>query len=349
VPFGVKELIAVAGFPQGYGTTAMPRLAAVEDAHCVRRLRAAGAIPVGMTRTSELAWRDDTPPTLNPLDPALSCGGSSGGSGVAVAAGLVPFALGTDTGGSVRVPAALCGCCGHKPTFNLVPTTGVLPVSPSLDHVGVLAASVQDVRLVLDVFSDARVTRAGDAGSMALRIGVSLGLTECDWLLEGLRRSDAELVPVEMSSLAAGYNVVNTVSLVEGARIFEAALAAPADALSVVSRSELALAVSLDAKVLSDALRMGETIRAEMDALFAREELDAIVLEALSGPAPRRDRPAAQLNWPLPLANVTGQPSCVVPVRRRPLPVAVQILGRRGEDERVLNVAATIEALAQVA
>jgi Asp-tRNA(Asn)/Glu-tRNA(Gln) amidotransferase A subunit family amidase len=139
VPFGVKELIAVAGLPQGYGSASMPRRVATHDATCVRNLRAAGAIPVGVTRTSELAWRDDTPPTRNPLDEALSCGGSSGGSGAAVAAGLVPFALGTDTGGSIRVPSALCGCCGHKPTFGAVAMDGVLPVSQSLDHVGPLA------------------------------------------------------------------------------------------------------------------------------------------------------------------------------------------------------------------
>src|SRR5262249_59644882 len=91
VPVAVKELIAVKDLPRGYGTAALPIALAARDATCVRRLRDAGAVPVGVTRSSQLASREDTPPTRNPRDPALACGGSSGGSGAAVAAGLVPL------------------------------------------------------------------------------------------------------------------------------------------------------------------------------------------------------------------------------------------------------------------
>jgi aspartyl-tRNA(Asn)/glutamyl-tRNA(Gln) amidotransferase subunit A len=358
VPFGVKELVAVAGLPRGYGTTAMPRAIAASDAACVRRLRAAGAVPVGVTRTSELAWRDDTPPTRNPLDDTLSCGGSSGGSAAAVSAGLVPLALGTDTGGSIRVPAALCGCCGHKPTYGAVATEGVLPVSPLLDHVGPLARSVDDLRLALAVLTGQTPALAPARDRVRPRIGVPRDDTTpaadpalhsaLDALRGALSAAGAALVPIDLPSLEAAYAVVDAVSLAEGCRIFAGALAAPPGALSDLTRSELTAAAALDADALARALQTRERLRAETDACFARHALDAVLLPALAGPAPRRGAPpsTSRLNGPLALANVTGQPSCVVPIRRTPPPLAAQLLGQRGGDDGLLAIAALVEALA---
>jgi aspartyl-tRNA(Asn)/glutamyl-tRNA(Gln) amidotransferase subunit A len=358
VPFGVKELIAVSGLPQGYGTTAMPRIVAASDAACVRSLRAAGAIPVGVTRTSELAWRDDTPPTLNPLDGKLSCGGSSGGSAAAVAAGLVPLALGTDTGGSIRVPAALCGCCGHKPTFGAVAMDAVLPVSRLLDHVGPLARSADDLRLALAVLTGREPSPEAPArGASGLRFGVpcEASALTADPALQAalaalhhaLAAAGAELVPVKLQSFEAAYAVVDTISLAEGGRIFAAALAAPHGALSDTTRAELEAAAALGSDVFMRARQMHAMIGVEMDALLAEHALDAVVVPAVAAPAPRRDAPhgARRLNAPLALANVTGQPACVLPLQRRPSPLAVQLLGRRDGDDELLTIAALVEAL----
>jgi aspartyl-tRNA(Asn)/glutamyl-tRNA(Gln) amidotransferase subunit A len=359
VAIGVKELVAVAGLPQSYGTDAMPRVVAAQDAECVRRLRAAGAIPVGVTRTSELAWRDDTPPTRNPLGEALSCGGSSGGSAAAVAAGLVPLALGTDTGGSIRLPAALCGCAGHKPTFGTVSRDGVLLISPSLDHVGPLGRSVDDLRLAL-----AALTRtpppspAPMPDATGLRVGVPRDFTELvadpalvralTALCEQLQDiAGAELVAIDLPSFSAGYGVVDSISLAEGALILGGALAAPPGSLSDETRAELEAAPALDSDVVARARDDQRALVLQTARLFAEHRLAGIVLPALSMPAPRRgpSRRAQRVNSLLPLADVTGQPACVLPLGLRPLPLAVQLLGPSGRDDELLALAAIAEAL----
>lgn len=173
IPVGVKDMIDVAGLPTGAGTLhrrdAPP---ASRDATCVARLRTAGAIVVGKTATHEYAYgatgdRSATGPARNPRDRARMAGGSSSGSAVAVAAGMVAVALGTDTGGSVRVPAALCGVAGYKPAYGAIPTDGVLPLADSLDHVGVLASEPADCRLVASVLAGAPVASAGAPGAAA--------------------------------------------------------------------------------------------------------------------------------------------------------------------------------------
>lgn len=144
VPVGVKDLIDVAGWPVTHGSRVNAGRVAEQDADVVTRLRDAGALVVGITLTHEFAYgptgdvsKDGA--ARNPHDPDRMTGGSSAGSGAAVAAGLVPVALGTDTGGSIRVPAALCGCVGLKPAYGDVPVAGVHDLAPTLDHVGVLA------------------------------------------------------------------------------------------------------------------------------------------------------------------------------------------------------------------
>lgn len=149
VPFSVKDLIAVAGMPLRAGSEGTPPTPVERDAWCVGRLRAAGLIPFAMTRTDEFACGITTVGARNPHDAGRIAGGSSGGSAVAVSAGAGPLALGTDTGGSVRNPALLCGVLGLKPTLGRIGRTGVVPLSSTLDTVGVLARCLEDLALVL--------------------------------------------------------------------------------------------------------------------------------------------------------------------------------------------------------
>lgn len=158
VPVGVKDMIDVAGLPTTMGSAHCAGRLPARDAECVRRLRAAGAVIVGKTTTHEFAYgptgdRSANGPSRNPHDPARMSGGSSGGSAVAVAAGMVPLALGTDTGGSVRIPAALCGVAGFKPAYGAVPVDGVFPLASSLDVVGVLARTARDCRAAYHVLA----------------------------------------------------------------------------------------------------------------------------------------------------------------------------------------------------
>jgi aspartyl-tRNA(Asn)/glutamyl-tRNA(Gln) amidotransferase subunit A len=155
MPIAIKDNYLTRDMPTTAGTTA-PGIAFPEiDSTGAARLRAAGAVLIGKTRTHEFAWGTVTPPTANPWDKARVPGGSSGGSGAAVAAGLALAALGSDTGGSIRIPASLCGVVGLKATFGRVSRAGIVPHSWSLDHAGPLTRSVADAALLLSVLAGA--------------------------------------------------------------------------------------------------------------------------------------------------------------------------------------------------
>jgi aspartyl-tRNA(Asn)/glutamyl-tRNA(Gln) amidotransferase subunit A len=153
IPLGIKDLIATQGVRTTAGSRVLDDWVPDHDATVVTRLAAAGGIALCKTNTHEFAFGTVTPPTRNPWDPERIPGGSSGGSAAAVAAGECLAALGTDTGGSIRIPAAACGVSGLKPTFGLVSRSGVVPLSWSLDHAGPIARSVEDCALLLDVLA----------------------------------------------------------------------------------------------------------------------------------------------------------------------------------------------------
>lgn len=162
VPVAIKELFDVEGAETTFGSDLFAGRVPARDAAAVASLRNAGAIVLGLTRTHEFAWgittvHETRGATRNPYATDRVAGGSSGGSAVAVAAGMVPLALGSDTGGSIRIPAALCGISGVKPTFGSVDISGVCPLAPSLDHVGPLGRTVEDCATALSVMSDVAV------------------------------------------------------------------------------------------------------------------------------------------------------------------------------------------------
>jgi aspartyl-tRNA(Asn)/glutamyl-tRNA(Gln) amidotransferase subunit A len=153
IPMGLKDLIDVAGATTSASSRVRSGHRAQTDSTVAARLSAAGAVLLGKTHTHEFAYGLTTPQTHNAWDPGRVAGGSSGGSAVAVAAGAATFALGTDTGGSIRVPAALNGVVGLKPTYGLVPRHGVTSLSWSLDHVGPIARTAEDAALVLEALA----------------------------------------------------------------------------------------------------------------------------------------------------------------------------------------------------
>ena len=153
IPIAIKDNYTTADLPTRAGTSVDALTFPREDSHCVARLRAAGAVILGKLRMHEFAWGMVSPPTRNPWDLARVPGGSSGGSGAAVAARLCPAALGSDTGGSIRIPAALCGVVGLKPTFGRIGRSGIVPHSWSLDHAGPLTLTVADAALLLEALA----------------------------------------------------------------------------------------------------------------------------------------------------------------------------------------------------
>lgn len=193
VPIALKDLVDTAGIPTSAGTAAYGGRVPDTDATCARRLREAGTVLLGKTATHELAYGVTTANpkafgiTRNPWDRDRIPGGSSGGSAAAVAARLAPAAIGTDTGGSIRIPSAVCGCVGFKPSYGVVSRAGISPLSWLLDHAGPIASTVLDAALFLDAISgydpadEVTVPGAGgvtdvatrlEAGVAGLRIGV---------------------------------------------------------------------------------------------------------------------------------------------------------------------------------
>jgi len=153
IPIAIKDLIAVKNVRMTAGSKVLADYVPQEDATVVELLRRAGAVIIGKTNTHEFAYGTYTPPTRNPWNLQHIAGGSSGGSAAAVAAGMCPGAIGSDTGGSIRIPSACCGATGLKPTYGRVSTYGVIPLSWSLDHVGPIARSAEDCALLFDAIA----------------------------------------------------------------------------------------------------------------------------------------------------------------------------------------------------
>ncbi|MGV9800398.1 amidase [Mycobacterium sp. NPDC003449] len=205
VPVAVKDVIDVAGMPTRGGSRVTDPAPVTVDAPVVRRLRAAGALILGKTRTHEFAHGVTTPPSRNPWDPERIPGGSSGGSAVAVASGQCLAAIGSDTGGSIRVPAALCGVSGLRPARGDVPTGGVLEFSPRLDTCGPIARDALDLKLLFEVLSG----RAGPESTTVdgMRIG-TVGRAELGELTPGVEESVAGAVE-ELAATGANVRSVD--------------------------------------------------------------------------------------------------------------------------------------------
>ena len=181
VPIAVKDNYFTADMPTRAGTQSTVEYPKT-DSTCVAKLREAGAIVLGKTNMHEFGWGNETPPTRNPWDTERVPGGSSGGSSAAIAAGFIPAALGSDTGGSIRIPASLCGTVGIKPTYGLVGRSGIVPHSWSLDHAGVLAATVADAAVTTEALVGHDVNDPGSVNRVKPDFASALGAP-----VEGMR------------------------------------------------------------------------------------------------------------------------------------------------------------------
>ncbi|SHG20927.1 Asp-tRNA(Asn)/Glu-tRNA(Gln) amidotransferase GatCAB subunit A [Streptoalloteichus hindustanus] len=382
IPMGLKDLIDVAGT----ATTASSRVRAEHraeaDSTVAARLRAAGAVLVGKTHTHEFAYGLTTPQTHNAWDRDRVAGGSSGGSAVAVAAGAATFALGTDSGGSIRVPAALNGVVGLKPTYGLVPRHGVTSLSWSLDHVGPITRTVEDAALVLSALAghDPRDPaslpapvqdyrpRPGALGG--LRVGVPRNYyfehvdpeveTAVRRAVDELENLGARLVEVEIPM--ARYVQATQWGLMapEATAYHERTLRALPD------RYEADVRVLLEAAELMPA---GDYLRAQRARTLMRQEWARMLAEVdlIAAPTvPATAVPADQqtITWPdgavegvtdayvrlSAPANITGVPSLSVPVGhdRAGMPIGMQLLGRPFGEATLLRVGHAYERSAPV-
>ncbi len=359
LPVGVKDIIHVDGFTTRAGSALPPELFAGEEATVVERLREAGAVVLGKTVTTEFAGFAPGL-TRNPHDTDHTPGGSSSGSAAAVAAGMAPLALGTQTGGSVVRPAAFCGVVGFKPSFDRVPTDGVLTRSASVDHVGLFTQDVAGARRAAGVLCDGWEPVDGpeatddDGGVPTLGVPDGPSLDQAD--PEGLAAFREQVAALA----AAGYEVVRArpfdeyervdrqhLALTTGevAREHEAWFAEyePFYRTTTAETIQEGLAVSDErvAEARAGCERTRERVHERMDAAGA----DVWVCPAAPGPAPASITTTGDsvMNRPWTYA---GLPAVTVPAGRvEGLPVGLQCVGRFGSDERLLARAAGVADL----
>jgi aspartyl-tRNA(Asn)/glutamyl-tRNA(Gln) amidotransferase subunit A len=345
----VKDLFDTEGVRTTYGSRIYANHVPQADAAAVERAKQAGAIVVGKTLTHEFAWgitsdNPHFPPCRNPWDPERIPGGSSGGSAVALATGQAALALGTDTGGSIRIPAAFCGVSGLKPTYNRIPATGVFPLARSLDHVGPMARTPADVRLFFEALTGRTPTTIPEP-----RIAVCPDLHLCP-LEPAIQRAFDHAASVLEVTIELPFEEADRIYPAFAAlQSVEAALAhadlypAREDEYSpdVAARLARARTVPLEAYVEATATR--ERIRAGFARLFASADLLLTPIHSL--PPERRGEGAQSFrDGVLPFTvpqDVAGLPSCAVPVGFDDLglPVGVQLTGPPWSEGRVLAAA----------
>jgi AtzE family amidohydrolase len=382
VPIAVKDLFEIAGRVTAAGSTVhLSRPPAREDAVVVARLRAAGAIPIGLTNMDEYAYGFVTEnahygTTRNPHDPGRICGGSSGGSAAAVAAGIVPLALGSDTNGSIRVPAAFCGIFGLKPTFGRLSRRGTVPFVASFDHVGPFARTVADLALAYDLMQGpdpadpAATTQPGDPSLPALRRDslhdpATLRVAVLDgWFRRGATPAALEAVDraaralgcteqIDLSEAEIARSAAFCITAAEGAALHLPDLRTRPEDFDPATRDRLLAGALIPAAAVVQAQRFRLRFKRQVDELFGRFD----ILLAPSTPCPALEigqafididgqqvpaRPNLGL-YTQPLSFI-GLPVVAVPVRLPgELPLGVQVIAAPWRETAALRVAGFLE------
>ncbi len=367
MPVCVKDIVDVAGMPTTAGGADWVRHPE-EDATVVARLRAAGAVVVGKGNTNEFACGIDgrnphKGDCRNPWDPARLTGGSSSGPAAAVAAGMAEGAVGSDTSGSIRVPAALCGVVGIRPTRGLVPAEGVVPLAWSLDAVGPLARDVAGAALLLDVLAGRPPAPAPRPEVAGLRLGVAtslMGLADgpvADALgdaIEGLREAGAAVGEREIPDLGRATAIHRIVQACEVAAVHAPWFERQRDRYAPEVRARIEAGYGVPAETYLRAQRHRRLFTRAFAA--AMDGLDAILAPASPVLAPpleaeevavgdgRRPVRAALLSCAAPLSQLDC-PMVVVPAGvREGLPVGLQLIGRPGSEALLLRIAAAVES-----
>ena len=372
VPIAVKDLFATRGVRTTAGSRILKDWAPSRDAAVVARLRAAGAIIFGKTNLHEFAYGvSNANPwwgiAHNPCDPTRSPGGSSGGSAIAVVAGLCAGALGSDTGGSIRVPASLCGCVGLKPTFGTIPLDGTVPLGWSLDHAGPLARTVGDAGLLLDVLTGMDAgRRAGRTSTRGLRVGVLQGpivqtvqprvSKQVDAAAAALRRRGLRVRDVTIPEMEWTVATQLVTLRAEASAVHSRWIRTRPRSYGADVRIRLQLGALVAGADYVLAQRMRGRLRAAVGRVF--QDVDVLILPTTPITAPiigdrsvrwrsgaePVDGALVRLTAPF---NLTGLPALSVPFGRAAgLPVGVQVVGQWMDEARVLAVGRLLEELA---
>lgn len=382
IPVGLKDVIATRGVRTAAGAKILADYVPDEDATVTMRLKAAGAILLGKTNTHEFAYGVTTNnphfgPTRNPWNPDFIPGGSSGGSGAAVAAGMAATAIGTDTGGSIRIPASLCGIVGLKPTHGRVSTAGVVPLSWSLDTVGPLTRSVEDAAIVLNCIAgiDARdpatppvpVADYRDQTGMGVA-GLRLGIPRKGFF-EGLdsdvssaieaaiavfRALGAHIQDVDASLLRQNRTAMRDIQQAEARRYHARWLRERANDYGDDVRENLARRADMTADELVQAFRVRDAMMQLVSALLL--DFDALVLPTTRIPAVPLGMEVVTIDGQQETLrdvltpntnsfNLVGVPALSLPCgfTASGLPIGLQVVGRRWDEAMICRIGAAYE------
>ncbi|WP_019015653.1 amidase [Elioraea tepidiphila] len=371
IPVAHKDIVDVAGLPTTACSHILVGNVATRDAAVVRRWAEAGAISLGKLTTHEFAWGGPsfdlpTPPARNPWNPEHFTAGSSSGTGAAVASGMILGGTGSDTGGSIRGPAALCGLAGIKPTYGLVPRTGVVPLAWSMDHVGPLAWTVEDCALLLQAAAGHDPEDPGSAarpvpdlvsglggGVKGLRIGVVRHFHETDVQVSPATRRGideaarlfgelgASVRDVTLPPLAEFWAPGMTLLLGEAFAVHAHWVRTQREKYGEILRERLLLGALISGEHIIAAQRMRRRLAEAVGTVM--RDVDLLLTAAAMGEAPRIDAVDRWIGFKTPSLtipfNLTGQPALTVcsGLGEGGLPVAIQLAGRPWEDTTVLR------------
>jgi Asp-tRNA(Asn)/Glu-tRNA(Gln) amidotransferase A subunit family amidase len=349
IPVGVKDIFDTAGIPTEYGSEVFRGRVPTTTALTISRLESSGAIVFGKTVTAELAYFAPGP-TSNPWNADHTPGGSSMGSAAAVAAGIVPVAVGTQTNGSVIRPAAFCGVVGFKPNFGRLPTAGVLKFSPSLDQLGVFARTVETTARFAAVMAgdapqtwqaqtnDGRPLRLALVRTPEFELAETVAVEEFDAVVEALRSAGAAIREVELPrELSDALSVHRTIMAAEASQFIGSQLVHAEGLMSAQLAALLEEGSAIGQSDYSRALNSQKSMKAE----FARWSIDfdAILTLPALGEAP----PIATTGDPrcCTLWTLVGAPALTLPAGLGPnrLPLGIQLVGQIGEDLTLLQAA----------
>ena len=382
IPIGVKDNCYTKGILTEIGSKAMEGFVPDFDATVVRKLVAAGAILIGKTVCHEFSCGGSDPPTRSRWDPARFPGGSSIGSGVAVSARSAFGAIGTDTGGSIRIPAALNNLVGMKATFGRVSAYGVMPLAWSLDHVGPLTRTVLDNAHMLSALAghdpnDANSARADaqdysvgiEAGLQGARIGIDRGYfmypgvvdsvrAATEAVIETLAGMGAAIIEISVPELALAQETLSTIRMVESASYHRQRIREKGHLYSPGTRATLEIGEVVLGTQYVAALRARERYRSAMKAAFQLQKLDALLSPTIpvTAPlledvwAPRQDMengetPTDGFVHHVYPANLSGQPAISAPAGFSPegLPIGYQLMGKPFDEATLYRIAYAYE------
>lgn len=367
IPYGLKDNIDYEGVRTSVHSKILQDNIAVSDAEVTHKLRAGGGVFMGKLATHEFATGGPSfdlpwPPARNPWNRDYFCGGSSSGSAVATAAGFLPLALGTDTGGSIRSPASLCGVVGMKATYDLVSRSGVFPLAYSLDHVGPLTRTVHDNAMALELISgaaDGTYTSQLGEELKGTRVGVIRHFHTQDLDCDPEISSGIENALHLLDSLGAAIEDVETAPLGEFATLNRIILSAEAYAIhenwlrdrpqdyASNTRERIMPGAFISAASYINSTRFRLKMARLLDSLFERVDVlvtvNTAVMAHLIDDEEARDRNHGQNAWS-PF-NLTGNPALSIPIglSKAGLPLGMQIVGRHHAEAQVYKVAHAFE------